>query len=116
MLALKGIVMGTWCTPRGYTAEAGPSFLPVLAVLLCIRLSCSSSSFSPYSLPELFQECFPLSIPSRAGQVILTFQGFVKEDLIQNLFIDVLNMDHIGVICEDELLVFLKLLEREVKR
>lgn len=54
-----------------------------------------------------------MSIPYRAGQVILTFQGFVKEDLIQNLFIDVLNMDHIGMICEDELLVFLKLLESE---
>lgn len=44
---------------------------------------------------------------------LLTFQGLIEEDLIQNLFIDVLNMNHIGVVCEDELLIFLKLLESE---
>lgn len=32
---------------------------------------------------------------------------------MQNFLIDIFNMDHIGVICEDELLVFLKLLESE---
>lgn len=46
-------------------------------------------------------------------QAIFTFQGFVKEDLIQNLFVDVLDMDHVGMICEDELLIFLKLLGSE---
>jgi hypothetical protein len=43
----------------------------------------------------------------------LTFQGLIEEDLIQNLFIDVLNVDHVGMICKDELLIFLKLLESE---
>lgn len=51
-----------------------------------------------------------LPAPLGPRQSFLTFQRFPQDELMQDVLVDVLHVDHVGVVCEDELLVLLQLL------